>query len=97
MLVPNRRSFILLPIFLVLFEFCFSAFGQAIANDDFYVVDTPQFINTYENDVGHDQGYQWTLMLAPSHGGVSLPLGYCPYCSYFRPIPRTIVTIQTAA
>jgi len=29
--------------------------------DDFYVVDRPQYINTYENDERYSEGYVWTL------------------------------------
>lgn len=74
-----------------LFIFCSVSFAQPVVpslNDDFYVIDIFQPINTYENDLNF-AGTDWVLVTPPAHGGVgpgcSLGLGCCRYCVYFGP------------
>jgi hypothetical protein len=67
--------------------------AQPVANDDFYIVDKTQYIDTYENDAGYsDAQIDWSLWLAPSTGsgaspGCAIGLGCCRYCTIFSPAP----------
>lgn len=90
----SRYSFpVRVALFVIVgFLFNISLLGQssqAVANDDFYIVDVPQHINTYENDVNYAGSWDWFLVTAPSHGGAGptcqMGLGCCRYCTYFNP------------
>lgn len=78
---------------LLVVSFTSQTFSQATASDDFYVVDTPQFINTYENDENFSGSYSWTLVTAASYGYASplcqTGIGCCNYCTYYNPIAPT--------
>ncbi len=61
--------------------------AQIIAGDDFYIVDKPQHLATWVNDFNR-VGTEWTLMVEPDHGGVSIPcagFGCCTHCPFFSP------------
>ena len=75
-------------LFLIPFVLCLESNAQPTANNDFYVVDSPQYLWTFVNDENYG-GHAWVKVGGPAYSYVNAPCGGPgngdPTCVYITP------------